>query len=225
MSRTHLIGHTLTRGLHQLGDNARYRLVKDPSEPSKPARGKLGIMLGAVHCSFKREIKPYQKFEMWSRILAWDRKWIYIVTHFVESDAVRPRCWSGGGVRYGPTRKHEGKPDEWQKRIFATAVSKYVLKVGRLTVHPAVALEASGLLPERPGGWLGEDSDGAALNGELKSPLPTGNEAPKSDWTWRDTEFKLQQGLHYARNFASLDELHSHFDGGEHGALGRFAIG
>src|SRR5450432_1739999 len=36
-----------------------------------PAKGKWGIMLGAVHCSFKKEIKPYEGYEMWSRILCW----------------------------------------------------------------------------------------------------------------------------------------------------------
>jgi hypothetical protein len=31
---------------------------------------------------------------MWSKIMAWDEKWIYIVTHFVRKGAVRPKSYS-----------------------------------------------------------------------------------------------------------------------------------
>lgn len=42
----------------------------------KAVRGRWSIMLGGVACSFKREIGIYEGYEMWSRILCWDRKWI-----------------------------------------------------------------------------------------------------------------------------------------------------
>ncbi|RYP39088.1 hypothetical protein DL767_002351 [Monosporascus sp. MG133] len=58
VSRTHLVSHLLRPGLHLTTDNASTKLVMDPSGSSRPARGMLGIILGAVGCSFKREIKP-----------------------------------------------------------------------------------------------------------------------------------------------------------------------
>ncbi|MCJ1233113.1 hypothetical protein MMC14_001068 [Varicellaria rhodocarpa] len=105
-------------------------------------------MLGAVSCHFRREIKPYQRYEMWTRLLAWDRKWIYMVTHFVKKDAVKPRAYS---LYPFQNTKQNGtsKVDKKEDAIFASALSKCVFKKGRLTIAPEVMLEASGLLPER----------------------------------------------------------------------------
>ncbi|RYP40458.1 hypothetical protein DL767_001694 [Monosporascus sp. MG133] len=221
VSRSHLVSHLLSRGLRITADNVNTKLVMDPADPSRPAKGKLGIMLGATGCSFKKEIKPYAKYEMWSRILAWDRKWLYILTHFVEKGAVRPKSWDEAS--FGPTRKGDGKPQDWEKKIHATAVSKYVFKIGRLTVHPAIIIGASGLLPERPGGWVTTE------NGMAKPAQPvtggTLDEAGSTTWDWRRTDEELKKGLEYAKHFAALDEMHSLFDGGEDGALGIFGLG
>ena len=49
---------------------------------------------------------------------------------------------------------------DWTKHVIATAISKYVFKLGRFTIHPAIMLEANGMLPERPGeGWRGGASE------------------------------------------------------------------
>ncbi|KPI36396.1 uncharacterized protein AB675_2991 [Cyphellophora attinorum] len=48
---------------------------KDRSLEQQGIKGKIGVYLGAVHCTFHREIKPYQSFEVRSRVLGWDRKW------------------------------------------------------------------------------------------------------------------------------------------------------
>ncbi|KAL7622852.1 hypothetical protein AAE478_006531 [Parahypoxylon ruwenzoriense] len=227
VSRSHLVSHLFARGCRAIAHNATTKLVMDPSDPSRPAKGRFGVMLGAVHCSFKKELQPYQHYEMWSRVLSWDRKWLYIVTHFVEKGAVQPRSWDAG--RFGATRKGEGKPEDWEKKIHATAVSKYVFKVGRLTVHPAVLIEASGLLPERPGGWLVAES-GTAPSAEPITPI-TGDAIPEADtmpedagWGWERTEEIRQKGHEFAAHFAALDGLQSQFDGGENGALGRFGL-
>ena len=54
----------------------------------------LMIALGAVTCHFKREIQPYERFEIWTRVLSWDRKWIYLLSHIVREGAVRPDDWA-----------------------------------------------------------------------------------------------------------------------------------
>ena len=110
-----------------------------------------GVALGGVACSFRKEINPFEKFEMWSRVLSWDRKWVYIVTHFVRKDTVRPRHFSmypkqkneNGGMRHVANK---------EDAVIASAISKIVFKKGRLTIPPEVMLQASGLLPPRPEG-------------------------------------------------------------------------
>lgn len=108
-----------------------------------------GIALGAVSCSFRKELKPYEKYEIWTRVLSWDQKWLYLVTHFVRKDAVRPRAYTlypGQKIKKGGSSKITKKEDA----IVASALSKCVFKKGRLTIPPVIMMEASGLLPSRP---------------------------------------------------------------------------
>ncbi|KAI1756291.1 capsule polysaccharide biosynthesis protein [Xylaria castorea] len=209
VSRTHLVGHLLAEGCRALGNNATTKLVMDPSDPSRPAKGTFGVVLGAAQCSFKKELKPYQRFEMWSRILSWDRKWMYIVTHFVEKGAAKPGS----------------RPEDWEKKIYASAVSKYVFKIGRLTVHPAILIGASNMLPERPGGWVRDDNGFEKLPETANGHATPADAADATAWDWRRTEEERSKGLEYAQNFASLDGLLNRFDPGEDGPLGRFGPG
>ncbi|KAI0206703.1 capsule polysaccharide biosynthesis protein [Astrocystis sublimbata] len=211
VSRTHLVGHLLASGCAALSNNAVTKLVMNPSDPSKPAKGAFNVLLGGVQCSFKKELKPYQRFEMWSRILSWDRKWMYIVTHYVEKGAV----------------KSGSKPEDWEKKIHASAVSKYVFKIGRLTVHPATLIGASNMLPERPGGWIRDDSEVEDLS-ESFVEVPEAKSGPAADgtaWDWRRTEQMRRKGLEHAQNFAALDGLLQGFEPGEEGPLGTFGLG
>ncbi|KAI1394376.1 capsule polysaccharide biosynthesis protein [Hypoxylon trugodes] len=219
VSRSHLVCHLFARGCEALSKNASTHLVMDPSNPSKPAKGRFGVMLGAVHCSFKKELQPYQKYDMWSRVLSWDRKWLYIITHFVERGAIKPDSWDASSF-------NEGKPQGWEKKIHATAISKYVFKIGRLTVHPAVLIEASGMLPERPGGWVAvEDGMAPPSHTITGGPIPEAkSEAESSDWDWKQMEEMRQKGHEFAAHFAALDGLHSQFDAGKSGPLAKFGI-
>ncbi|KAH9907030.1 capsule polysaccharide biosynthesis protein [Xylariomycetidae sp. FL2044] len=209
VSRSHLVSHLFARGCHALGHNATTKLVMDPSDPSRTAKGKFSVMLGAVHCSFKKELAPYQRYEMWSKMLGWDRKWLYVVTHFVEKGAAK------------------SQQADWQKKIHATAVSKYVFKMGRLTVHPAIVIEASGLLPERPGGWTGESDIVSPAVADDESVAGTGDTDTTNEdvWDWRRVERERKKGEEFVRSFAALDGAHSIFDAGKDGVLGRFGLG
>ncbi|KAI1814006.1 capsule polysaccharide biosynthesis protein [Poronia punctata] len=214
VSRSHLVAHLLARGCHMVARNTATKLVVDPADPSRPARGKLGVMLGGVQCTFKKEIKPYARYEMWSRVLSWDRKWMYIVTHFVEKGAGKPGAQS----------------EQWQKKIYASAVSKYVFKLGRLTVHPAVLIEASGMLPERPGGWIRTEEDSFAnpsvtTNGKENGHAQTDTAQSTTAWDWERTEEERRKGLEYAEHFAALDDLVTGFKPDENAIMGRFGLG
>ena len=179
----------------------------------------VGIMLGAVECSFKREIPAYKNYEMWSRILSWDRKWLYIATHYVPKGTARPKSWLDPRFMKTATRGAQDPAGGWEKKIYATAISKYVIKLGRFTVHPAIVLGgAAGLLPERPGGW----TTGEQHLGDLSVDLSDIDLNVPGKWDWRRVEAQRRKGMELAGHFHELDRLQEEFDGGDNGALGQF---
>lgn len=141
IARTHLICTLFSAGIEQA------RKTKTTGEIGG-GNGAFGVALGAVSCSFRKEIMPYEQYEMWTRVLSWDGKWLYLVTHFVRKDAVRPR-----GFTLYPSQKGKKSDlkylDKKEDAIIASALSKCVFKKGRLTIPPEAMLQASGLLPPR----------------------------------------------------------------------------
>lgn len=114
-------------------------------------RSSFTMPLGAVSCCFRKEIKPYETYDMWTRILSWDGKWFYLVTHFIKRSAgikpqkhllyprqngTRQSCQSPGST---------AGPDD--SAVCASALSKVVFKDGRKTIPPQTMLELAGLLP------------------------------------------------------------------------------
>lgn len=220
VSRTHLVAYLCRPAMRRLARNDKTRFVLDP-KTKEPVKGSLGIMLGSVGCSFKKEIPVYKSFELWSRVLCWDRKWFYIVTHFVPKGVAVPTGWMDPGLSKTKTRSDRDASDGWEKKIYATALSKYVFKVGRYTVHPAIVLEGSGLLPERPGGW----QSGENKTGDETADISDIDVSVDGAWDWRRVEAHRRKGMEIAGQFNSLDGLHDVFDGGSNGALGRFGSG
>lgn len=214
VSRSHLVMHLMRPGIKAISENAKTKLVHD--KQGNLIKGGFGMGLGAVFCSFKKELGSYQGFEMWTRVLAWDRKWLYLVTHFVIKGKVKPTQWDDKS--YGKLRPKDQEAD-FQKYVIATAVSKYVFKLGRFTVHPAIVLDASGLLPPRPGaGWRGGEA-------EVGMPDELGEITAESEWDWKKVESERRKGMEFAEHFAALDSTNGLFEGGEDGALGRFSPG
>lgn len=107
------------------------------------------LIVSAISCTFHREIKPFQPYEIWTRVASWDDKWIYMVTHFVDSSKFWPRCYlmqahpSINSKQMRPAVPDKQDPHE---HVFASAVTRMVFKRGRLTVPPKRALEVCGLL-------------------------------------------------------------------------------
>lgn len=243
-SRSHLVCSLLRQGIQRLIDNPGLVLMPD----GKPAKGHWSIMLGSVFCSFKKEIKPLESYEMWTRILCWDRKWMYIVTHFVKKGAVKPDGYTlddGSfasrvfGTRGIPSKKQANKPATAaatdnlpHKAIFATAISKYVMKLGRFTVHPEVVIDGSGLLPPKPGGWntmsdnkkkTTSNDEGVAAAAATEFSGPSANGSSSADtWDWKAIEAENARGLEFAHHFAALDGLAGEFTGEETPAIGVF---
>lgn len=121
---------------------------------NKGNRSVFNLALGAVSCSFKKELKPYEEYEMWTRVLTWDEKWIYIVTHFVRKGAVLPRTYTLYPQQNSRAQLAQCQDDKLNvhsessnEAVVATALSKCVFKQGRRTIPPAFMLLKSGLLP------------------------------------------------------------------------------
>jgi len=142
IARTHLITTLFSAGIEQARNNKRNGMIGGGS-------GAFGIALGAVSCSFKKELKPYEKYEIWTRVLSWDEKWLYLVSHFVRKGKVCPNAYT-----LYPEQKSRNlglnRMARKEDAIIASALSKCVFKKGRLTIPPVIMMEASGLLPSRP---------------------------------------------------------------------------
>ncbi|KAL2844790.1 hypothetical protein BJY01DRAFT_263764 [Aspergillus pseudoustus] len=107
------------------------------------------LIVSAIACTFHREIEPYRAYELWTRVASWDDKWIYMVTHFVDSSKGSRRCTvMQADVSINSKKMGDPAPgtEEQHKNVFASAVTRMVFKKGRLTVAPQRALEICGLL-------------------------------------------------------------------------------
>ena len=113
-----------------------------------------------------------------------------------------------------------------EKAIFASAISKYVVKLGRLTIHPEVSLAASGLLPPRPGGWAtmtGPSGESTPETLDVEKEETTEAEKESADeWDWKRIDAQNEKGLKFVEHFAALDSLHDEFSGSQTPALGKY---
>jgi hypothetical protein len=169
-------------------------------------KGPLIIPLGSVHTSFHKEIKPYEKYEVRSRLLGWDQKWMVIISYFV-----RPKKYR--------------KPEV----VLASALSKYVVKKGRMTIPPERIFRTAGWLPERPADesvvLVNHTSSTSTPQEGLTEPIPTAlirgaedmlekiasiPERPNDDsagsWDWQSIEDERLRGLRIAEQWLALDK-------------------
>jgi hypothetical protein len=101
------------------------------------------------------------RYRMVSRLLCWDRKWLYMATQFRSVG--------------GDEKTEDGI-------IFATALARYVVKAGRVTVPPEKLLDAAEL--------LGAEGTSARKEAQQRS----------------------ERALRYVQGFAAIDELRGEFD-------------
>ncbi|RSL79274.1 hypothetical protein CEP51_007476 [Fusarium floridanum] len=215
VSRAHLVSYLLRPAMTNLVHNTSSHFILDP-KTGKPMKGALGILLGSVQCSFHKEVGLYKRCELWSRVLCWDRKWLYILTHFLPAGTAKPTSWLNAGFGGSKVRTDSDPVDGWERKVQATAISKYVFKLGRFTVHPGRILDNSGLLPERPGGWT---EGGEEQLGDVSIDLRNVDLTVDREWDWRRVETQRRKGMTIAARFHALDEAKGLFDGGEDGVL------
>ncbi|GAB7351302.1 hypothetical protein MBLNU459_g1717t1 [Dothideomycetes sp. NU459] len=151
VARAHYVGCLLRTSLARLN---RGDLTGLPEE-AKTTKGKYIVALGGVGCVFRKEIKPLERFEIWTRLLTWDNKWIYIVSHIVKKGAKKPTSyalqpWKNSSRNTAVQSSAGTEEKDMTKSIFASSIAKYVVKKGRLTIAPEIVLQRSDLLPPKP---------------------------------------------------------------------------
>lgn len=174
--------------------------------------GDLNIALGSTACVFRREIKPWEAYEVHTRVLCWDEKWLYLVSHFLKVNkakrAKRQYLFSTSHAKSSrtppPLTPAFTTSETAEKSIAASAITRYVFKRGRVTVAPENVLLAGKLIPSR--------QTATDQTGELST----------SSWTWEAVEAERQRGLEIAKSFLALDALHGTLNSGDGTALGLF---
>ncbi|KAL1653661.1 hypothetical protein SLS61_003809 [Didymella pomorum] len=223
ISRTHLFTAIIRNGIKKnsrLGGNKKSQL-NGAIGATDGTRGSHIIALGGICCNFKKEILPYTKYEMWTRLLCWDRKWFYLITHLVKPGVGKPESWTLQPWRKTRRPRKDFSEEELLQSVYATGIAKYVIKRGRITVPPEQALIDADMIPAKPEGWVYQggkqtgDANGHA-NGALPKPINS------TEWNWDIIEAERLRGLKVAEKFAEMDGMHSFFDGGKSGALGEY---
>jgi len=94
-----------------------------------------------------------------------------------------------------------------------------------LTIHPEVSLNASGMLPPKPGGWAtmtGPSGESTPETLDVNKNEPTPESENTDEWDWRRIEAQNKKGLKFAEHFAALDGLNGEFSGSQTAALGKY---
>jgi hypothetical protein len=174
-----------------------------PYLPHKPT-----LILSGVQCTFRKQIKPYQSYEMWTRILSWDDKWLYVVTHFVPKHMFTPAGYELQSTpktpRQGLSRTRSNGEDGAQHYVFASAISRYVFKSGRKTVTPEEMFRRCDLL--RSNGQENTEDDRTEVEVRALEKL----------------EVARKEALPIAKLENGWDSVHSLFEGSDTQALGRY---
>ncbi|KAF4457624.1 capsule polysaccharide biosynthesis [Fusarium albosuccineum] len=142
------------------------------SKPFNPIPGPthFTMILGGTTCTWRKEIKPYARYELWTRILSWDEKWLYVITHFTKPGVFHPEEYVMQ-PRKKTTVKRKKEDVDKLKNVYASSVARYVFKNIRKTIPPEQALRDSGLLPEDEAAMAGVEKAraGALAIGRLEA--------------------------------------------------------
>ncbi|KAF2128966.1 hypothetical protein P153DRAFT_341349 [Dothidotthia symphoricarpi CBS 119687] len=228
ISRTHLFTALIRNGIKKNSRlyGAKKTALNGAIGATEGTRGGHLIALGGVSCLFKREIKPYVKYEMWTRLLCWDQKWFYLVTHLVKPGHNHAKQWSLQPWRKDERTKGEKEHDDKEllNAVYATAIAKYVTKRGRITVPPEVVLADAGMVPQKPEGWVYQAKRKPTSKAADNNVTPNLRPEPVdgTEWNWDIIEAERRRGLVVAQKFAEMDGMHGFFDGGKDGVMGEY---
>ena len=241
-ARSALMGALLQRSLARLNAGDLTGLP----EAAKTTKGSYIIALGGIAAIFRKEIKPLESFDIYTKVLTWDDKWLYVISHVVKKGATKPTKYLLQPWKKGSKSRKEEVDKDMTKAIFTTSIAKYVVKKGRLTIAPEILLTRGDLLPPRPSNLRApaERTESPAtgqgtpanlsspenlvaevsvkLGGRANAEKASESVADGDDLTWEDVEQQRLRGLRLAKNFDSLSALHEEF-GADDEVLGKYS--
>ncbi|KAF2008829.1 hypothetical protein BU24DRAFT_415567 [Aaosphaeria arxii CBS 175.79] len=185
---------------------ALFKDVVRPLKTGKDAPKPKMFNMGGTSCIFKKAIAPFARYEISSRVLCWDEKWVYVVSHFTKPGSNKPTEYLLGpkNTKKSTSSEQQAKVDDQQDRIYATAITKFVFKQGRKTCSPESVMLESGLLPTPP------TTEGAS---GLENGVANVKKERDPHWSWEEVQAECNKHLEVAQNFGSLDKLHGTFIG------------
>ncbi|MCJ1378646.1 hypothetical protein MMC17_001745 [Xylographa soralifera] len=199
ISRAHLLACLMRLGITEAGRKFKSQ-----------GHGPFGVILGGVACNFRREIKPYEAVDIYTRVLSWDRKWLYLVSYVVKK-GTKPKAYT-----LQPWKK--GSRKVMKPVVCAASVAKYVFKQGRMTISPELVLQEAGLLPSKPAD-IKTDSSCVLLVGNVTDAVEP---AEADTWSWEVAERERVRGRAVAELMNELDTLHEDFEPDSRPALGAY---
>ena len=196
----------------------KYESPKSKTNSTELSPGRFIMALGGVTCTFKREIKPYRKYEIWTRVLSWDEKWVYVISHVVKPGSMSPTTYSDqpwrrnetpyskktASISHKPNQAHksanssESSPTlSVHPAVYAVSIAKYAFKRGRVTIPASTFLQACGLLPASP----------AESSGNPSSTSQSPDVAPLSSSVFMDARLsRLRENTNLKKSVAESDD-------------------
>lgn len=233
IARVHLVTTLFGKGIAKIRGHTTMNALSGKNASN------LTMALGGVSCTFRKEIRPYEAYDMWTRVLSWDRKWLYLVTHFVPKRSnINPRDYTlypeqkgrGHGSLYRHSSGNSAKVEagkvqnsastasaRLEPRIAASAMSKIVFKLGRKTIPPQDILEKSGLLPLHPNMQTNTGPDCSSAEkpaGPDSKPEIQSNcrKDQTQELTWDAIELERVRGMNMATLLEQQAGLEDEFD-------------
>ena len=197
VARAHLLACLMRLGITEAGKKFKSQ-----------GYGSFGVILGGVACNFRREIKPYEVVDIYTRVLSWDRKWLYLVSYIVKK-GTKPKAYTLQPWKKGC--KKARKP-----AVCAVSVAKYVFKQGRMTIPPELVFQEARLLPMKPAVIKTDSSYISPVVNVTDAMEP----AEAGAWSWEVAERERVRGKGVAELMNELDTLHEDFEPDSRPALG-----
>ena len=82
-------------------DFGRFAYVMRTGLMGTLVRNRWSPILGAATVQFRRELRPFQRFDLVTRVVAWDQKWFYIEQRFEVGGEVHARAQVRGVIKHG----------------------------------------------------------------------------------------------------------------------------
>ncbi|KAJ7453612.1 hypothetical protein B0H11DRAFT_2070495 [Mycena galericulata] len=103
------------------------------------------IGLGGLHFLFLSEIPLFARIEQRVRFAGWDNKWMYVIVRVVTLPTVAQKRKAHRSPKSQP---NSVEPDG--AIVHCIAISDMVMKIGRVTVPPAIAIACEGFSKPSP---------------------------------------------------------------------------